>query len=180
MLQRKGKNGVFWGCSNYPQCRLTCNDKEGQPDMEDARSRAAGRSFVSSPTAGKAPRGEAAPANPAGYGSYSSRGGGAPSAADLAEIDALLAGGELYGAPPAGNNWGGFQDKPRYSASPMEQSRKNGTLDKGEDGNKYLCPRCREGHLHLHKGKNGPFWGCSNYPRCTATFDDDKGTPLLN
>ena len=101
-------------------------------------------------------------------------------AADLAEIDALLAGGQLYGAPPAGNNWGGFQDKPRYSASPMEQSRKNGTLDKGDDGNKYLCPRCREGHLHLHKGKNGPFWGCSNYPRCTATFDDDKGAPLLN
>ena len=181
MLQRKGKNGIFWGCSNYPKCRLTCNDKDGQPDMEDARSRGAGSSFVSGAQAGRASRGRnVAPVNPAGYGSYSSRGGGAPSAADLAEIDALLAGGELYSAPPAQNSWGGFQDKPRYSASPMEQSRKNGTLDKGDDGNKYLCPRCREGHLHLHKGKNGPFWGCSNYPRCTATFDDDKGTPLLN
>ena len=179
LQQRKGKNGLFWGCSYYPKCRLTCNDKEGQPDMEDAKSRAAGRSFVGSAAAGKA-RGAAAPVNPAGYGSYSSRRGGAPSAADMAEIDALLAGGELYGAPPARNSWGGLQDKPRYSASPMEQSKKAGTLDKGADKDKYLCPRCREGHLHLHRGKNGPFWGCSNYPRCTATFDDDKGAPLLN
>ena len=179
LQQRKGKNGLFWGCSNYPKCRLTCNDKEGQPDMEDAKSRAAGRSFVGSAAAGQA-RGAAAPVNPAGYGSFSSRRGGAPSAADMAEIDALLAGGELYGAPPARNSWGGFQDKPRYSASPMEQSKKAGTLDKGADKDKYLCPRCREGHLHLHRGKNGPFWGCSNYPRCTATFDDDKGAPLLN
>ena len=99
----------------------------------------------------------------------------------MAEFEALLAGGELYSyAPPASNNWQSWQDKPRYSASPMEQSKKAGTLDKGADKNKYLCPRCREGHLHLHKGKNGPFWGCSNYPRCTATFDDNKGTPFLD
>ena len=44
---------------------------------------------------------------------------------------------------------------------------------------KYLCPRCREGHLRRIRGKNGAFWGCSNYPRCTATFDDSHDKPLL-
>lgn len=43
----------------------------------------------------------------------------------------------------------------------------------------YLCPRCREGHLRKINGKNGVFWGCSNYPHCTATFDDAKGKPVL-
>ena len=42
-----------------------------------------------------------------------------------------------------------------------------------------LCPHCREGHLRRVRGKNGYFWGCSNYPRCTATFDDDHGKPAL-
>lgn len=26
MVKRNGKNGEFWGCSNYPNCRMTCND----------------------------------------------------------------------------------------------------------------------------------------------------------
>ena len=34
MIQREGKNGVFWGCSNFPKCRMTCEDKEGKPDLE--------------------------------------------------------------------------------------------------------------------------------------------------
>ena len=184
MIQRKGKNGIFWGCSNYPKCRLTCNDKEGQPDMEDAKSRA-GRGGRSLAYAGAAAGTPAFGGQAAGYAGYSQRGqsGSAPSAADMAEFEALLAGGELYSyAPPAQKkkSWQSYQDKPRYSASPMEQSRKAGTLNQGEDKDKYLCPRCREGHLHLHRGKNGPFWGCSNYPRCTATFDDEKGAPVLN
>ena len=184
MIQRKGKNGIFWGCSNYPKCRLTCNDKEGQPDMEDAKSRA-GRGGRSSAYASASAGAPVSGGQAAGYAGYSQRGqsGSAPSAADMAEFEALLAGGELYSyAPPAQKkkSWQSYQDKPRYSASPMEQSRKAGTLNQGEDKDKYLCPRCREGHLHLHRGKNGPFWGCSNYPRCTATFDDEKGAPVLN
>lgn len=30
---RNGKNGAFWGCSRYPECRGTCNDKDGQPSL---------------------------------------------------------------------------------------------------------------------------------------------------
>ena len=31
MLLRNGKNGSFWGCSNYPECRITADDKNGKP-----------------------------------------------------------------------------------------------------------------------------------------------------
>ena len=31
MLLRNGKNGAFWGCSNYPECKMTANDKNGKP-----------------------------------------------------------------------------------------------------------------------------------------------------
>ena len=38
LIKRNGKNGVFWGCSNYPVCRMTCNDKDGKPELA-AKSR---------------------------------------------------------------------------------------------------------------------------------------------
>jgi DNA topoisomerase-3 len=44
LVKRQGKNGVFWGCSNYPRCRLTTNDKDGKPDLEEAARRARGGS----------------------------------------------------------------------------------------------------------------------------------------
>ena len=31
MFLRNGKNGAFWGCSNYPECRITADDKNGKP-----------------------------------------------------------------------------------------------------------------------------------------------------
>ena len=31
MFLRNGKNGAFWGCSNYPECKMTANDKNGKP-----------------------------------------------------------------------------------------------------------------------------------------------------
>ncbi|MBR4641271.1 MAG: DNA topoisomerase III [Selenomonadaceae bacterium] len=34
LIKRNGKNGEFWGCSAYPKCRTTFNDKDGKPDFE--------------------------------------------------------------------------------------------------------------------------------------------------
>ena len=34
LVKRKGKNGEFWGCSAYPKCRTTFNDKNGKPDFD--------------------------------------------------------------------------------------------------------------------------------------------------
>ena len=33
MIRRKGKNGFFWGCSNYPECKTTAQDNKGKPDF---------------------------------------------------------------------------------------------------------------------------------------------------
>ena len=33
MIRRKSKNGYFWGCSNYPDCKTTARDNKGKPDF---------------------------------------------------------------------------------------------------------------------------------------------------
>ena len=43
----------------------------------------------------------------------------------------------------------------------------------------YPCPRCQSGVLVKRGGKNGEFWGCSNYPRCRMSCDDKDGKPDL-
>lgn len=48
---------------------------------------------------------------------------------------------------------------------------------------KVTCPKCKTGTLKKRKGKNGAFWGCSNWnaePPCKATFEDVRGKPDLN
>jgi DNA topoisomerase-3 len=39
---RNGKNGKFWGCSQHPACRNSCNDKDGAPDLPLQPARAGG------------------------------------------------------------------------------------------------------------------------------------------
>jgi len=34
LRKRTGKNGDFWGCSLYPECRTTVPDKKGKPDVD--------------------------------------------------------------------------------------------------------------------------------------------------
>lgn len=34
MVKRNGKNGEFWGCTNYPRCRTTFDDKNDAPDFD--------------------------------------------------------------------------------------------------------------------------------------------------
>ena len=42
LIKRKSKNGEFWGCTAYPKCRVTFNDKNGKPDFD-------GKKFLSAP-----------------------------------------------------------------------------------------------------------------------------------
>jgi len=39
LRRRKGKNGWFWGCTGYPECRCTLPDNRGEPGRGKARSR---------------------------------------------------------------------------------------------------------------------------------------------
>lgn len=48
------------------------------------------------------------------------------------------------------------------------------------DNVKYLCDKCNEGYLMKRKGKDGPFWGCNNYPTCSNSKPDLKGKPDMS
>ncbi|MBI6605478.1 type I DNA topoisomerase [Pseudomonas sp. S4_EA_1b] len=41
------------------------------------------------------------------------------------------------------------------------------------------CPKCKKKKLALRPGARGPFWGCTGYPKCKATYEDDSGKPVL-
>jgi ssDNA-binding Zn-finger/Zn-ribbon topoisomerase 1 len=42
MQRRKGKNGWFWGCTGYPDCKTTLPDERGKPAPR-ASAKPAGR-----------------------------------------------------------------------------------------------------------------------------------------
>ena len=71
MLKRKGKHGDFWGCSAFPQCRMTANDADGKPDFAGRR--------IPHPAAG-----EHSSSTPLPRRSYT------PTADEQAEMDALF------------------------------------------------------------------------------------------
>ena len=173
LVKRHGRNGDFWGCSNYPRCRMSCDDKEGEPDLASVGKRAAGPAAV--------PASAMASVRPSsGMVSYAAndyRGAPPPDVFDVLgspyPTEEEIAEYEASRKP----RWKSFDggDKPKYSARPMEHWEDTG----GGTAKKYLCPKCREGNLRRINGRNGAFWGCSNYPRCTATFDDGKDGPVL-
>ena len=80
MLKRKGKHGDFWGCSAFPQCRMTANDAGGKPDFTGKRMpRTAHGAAKARPSASPAP-------------TYTPRGSYTPTADEQAEMDALFFG----------------------------------------------------------------------------------------
>ena len=42
MVKRNGKNGEFWSCSDYPDCKTSANDNNGKPDF-NAKKKSFGR-----------------------------------------------------------------------------------------------------------------------------------------
>jgi DNA topoisomerase III len=38
LVRRKGKNGFFWGCQNYPECKVTLPDDKGRPGKAKAKA----------------------------------------------------------------------------------------------------------------------------------------------
>ena len=124
LLKRHGKNGDFWGCSNFPRCRMTCNDKDGEPDLSMSKSKK----------------------EQAAQNTVKSFSSGIVSARDMI-----------------------LQSKGNDDIKPPHLQKTT-----------YLCPHCKEGKLRHIRGRNGYFWGCSNYPHCTATFDDNNGKPVFS
>jgi ssDNA-binding Zn-finger/Zn-ribbon topoisomerase 1 len=49
-----------------------------------------------------------------------------------------------------------------------------------EHGEPYPCPECQKGYMRRIKGKNGYFWGCSEYRSgCKCTASDKNGKPCF-
>ena len=173
LTQKQGKNGVFWGCTNFPRCRMTAPDANGKPDLSRISARRESGSQVISSDDFRASKRPAAPAaSPASWQD------GAPGlseeemAAFFAEYQPTLSVSSYGGANSTRKKtWRG--DKPKYSAAPMER------MEKKSNKSNFLCPHCKEGFLRFIRGKNGGFWGCTNYPSCTATYDDANGKPVL-
>ncbi len=36
-----------------------------------------------------------------------------------------------------------------------------------------ICPQCGM-QMKLRRSESGPFWGCSQYPKCNATLDAEE------
>ena len=70
------------------------------------------------------------------------------------------------------------------SAQPITvQSLDNGTSKKPDSKkstkkSSVKCPRCGA-PMFLRNGKNGAFWGCSHYPDCKMTANDNHGKPVF-
>lgn len=41
---------------------------------------------------------------------------------------------------------------------------------------KFSCPECKA-QLRRIEGKMGPFWGCTDFPKCRTTLNDVDGRP---
>lgn len=183
LVKRHGKNGDFWGCTNYPRCRMSCDDREGAPDLEGVKARARASAAAaglggSRPVSAPPPMREEIP--------WSSP---YPTEEEMAEFQAsyepVLSASELMAQASPQRGVSPWQhDRPKFSASPMEtglrEARGKAAENSAGPAAAYLCPHCREGNLRQIRGRNGVFWGCTNYPRCTATFDDSEGKPVVN
>lgn len=44
LVRRKGKNGFFWGCRNYPECNITLPDDKGKPGKAREKEKLTGQS----------------------------------------------------------------------------------------------------------------------------------------
>ncbi len=70
------------------------------------------------------------------------------------------------------------------SAQPITVQGSENSKSKKSDSKKsskksnVKCPRCGA-VMFLRNGKNGAFWGCSNYPECKMTADDKNGKPVF-
>jgi len=169
----KGKNGFFWGCSNYQRepnpCQTTLPDDHGKPGQRSAKT-------------------QDHPCPACGEG-YLQRRPGKKKGTFWWGCDRYPA--CTHSAPDDNGKPGVWGDKPasgQASVKPAtgKPSGKPGTGTKTANnrrgsstafsGGGYRCPDCG-GELVQHSGSKGVFWGCKNYPKCKHTEPDAHGEP---
>ena len=172
----KGKNGFFWGCSNYRRepnpCQTTLPDARGKPGKPVARTEKSTEHPC--PTCGEG---------------YLQHRPGKKKGTFWWGCDRYPA--CTYSAPDDNGKPGVWGDKPasgQASVKPAtgKPSGKPGTGTKTANnrrgsstafsGGGYRCPDCG-GELVQRSGSKGVFWGCKNYPKCKHTEPDAHGEP---
>ena len=169
----KGKNGFFWGCSNYARennpCKATFPDAGGKPGQRPQQSHEhpcpeCGKGYLQR-RAGKK------------KGSYWWGCNAYPACTHSAPDDNGKPG--VWGDKPASGQasskpaTGKPPGKPGTGAKTANNRRGSST---GFSGGGYRCPDCG-GELVQRTGSKGVFWGCKNYPKCKHTEPDAHGEP---
>lgn len=134
LVKRKGKdkNSYFWGCSNYPECKVSYQDNNGEPYI-----------YLSVPC-------------------------------PVCEKGELLKYRGKNGAywkcknPECSKTFNDDKGRPDLSVK-----------EKPVPSEQYRCLECNS-KLVRHNGKKGFFWGCSTYPKCKTTYQDNNGEPIYN
>ena len=174
----KGKNGYFWGCSNYQRepnlCQTTLPDDHGKPGQRPAKTQdhpcpACGEGYLQRRPGKKKNTwwwgcdrypacSHSAPDDNGKPGAW---GGRAPAATG--------------GVPPQAGS-GGATARPASGGKAASGSKTASGKRKAIDKT-YPCTTCGKGWLQKRSGSRGVFWGCSNYPNCTHCENDAHGVP---
>ena len=174
----KGKNGFFWGCSNYQRepnpCQTTLPDDHGKPGQRPAKTQdhpcpACGEGYLQRRPGKKKNTwwwgcdrypacSHSAPDDNGKPGAW---GGRAPAATG--------------GVPPQAGS-GGATARPASGGKAASGSKTASGKRKAIDKT-YPCTTCGKGWLQKRSGSRGVFWGCSNYPNCTHCENDAHGVP---
>jgi len=174
----KGKNGFFWGCSNYQRepnpCQTTLPDARGKPGKPVAR--------IEKSTEHPCPE--------CGEGFLQRRPG--------KKKNTFWWGCDNYPkckhtSPDNDGKPGAWGERPPAGTGSAESTAasggKKGTASGGAKANTasgkqrksidktYPCTACGKGWLQKRNGSLGAFWGCSNYPDCKHCENDAHGVP---
>jgi len=141
MVQRTGKNGPFLGCSGYPKCRQTSPIKGAAGGNGSGKAVRPKATGKPAPARAK-PQAQTAGPGPKGGNQKPSEGAAAPGGAAQGKQAPVAA--APRSTPPA------------KAGEPASATTPN-------------CPTCGA-PMKRREGKNGPFWGCSTYPKCRQTL----------
>lgn len=180
----KGKNGYFWGCSNYQRepnpCQTTLPDARGKPGKPKARIEQS--TDHPCPACGKGclQRRPGKKGNTFWWGCDRY-----PACTHRAPDDNGKPGvwGERPPAATGGTQAGtGSEGTIARTASGSKKGAVSGGKAAPGKGGKtfdktYPCTACGKGWLQKRNGSRGAFWGCSNYPDCKHSENDAHGVP---
>ncbi|MFQ5807020.1 MAG: type I DNA topoisomerase [Phycisphaerae bacterium] len=139
MVIRTGSRGKFIACSGFPKCRNTKPFEK----LEELRAVSAGQDRSS----GAGTEGQNTTNTSTVETSSAVQGGAAAFKGKAGENGSVV---EQFGEPPPGFAW------TRTGRPVVETMPEHGKL---------VCPQCSD-TMELKRGRFGPFFSCSNFPRC--------------